>query len=99
MKVKPTNYLSLTRSNGSLKGTFAIDPSLYIPSSFLPPLVDGETEETRANLRLASKSGSIDADISIVSNDFELADPPKGGRRLVTMDVKSSYGSITTKLV
>ncbi|KAJ7240604.1 hypothetical protein C8J57DRAFT_1727137 [Mycena rebaudengoi] len=50
--VKPTNFLSLRRTNNSISGAYLIDPRLKIPASLLEPLAPDETEETRRNLFL-----------------------------------------------
>ncbi|KAJ6612552.1 hypothetical protein B0H10DRAFT_2052094 [Mycena sp. CBHHK59/15] len=88
--IKPTNFLSLSRGNGSLKGTYVIDPRIKIPQPMLPPLASDETESTRRNVFMHTSNGSIDVDIFVVGDgDF---------KRKVDMLVKSSNGSITTRV-
>ncbi|KAG5719100.1 hypothetical protein E4T56_gene2102 [Termitomyces sp. T112] len=63
--MQPSNYISISRNNTSVRGAWLLDPSLLIPSIFLPPLLPDETEETRRNLYIKSSNGSIDADITL----------------------------------
>ncbi|KAJ7245647.1 hypothetical protein B0H12DRAFT_1127470 [Mycena haematopus] len=88
--VKPMNFLSLSRGNGSIKGKYVIDPRIKFPPSMLPPLAEDETETTRRNVFLHTSNGSIDADVFIVGDgDF---------KQKVDMLVKSSNGSVTVRL-
>jgi len=88
--VKPTNFLSLSRGNGSIKGTYVIDSRIKIPQFLLPPLAADETEATRRNVYLHTSNGSIDADFFVVGDgDYK----PK-----VNILVKSSNGSIVARL-
>lgn len=71
---------------------------MQIPPPLLPPLATGETEETRRHLSLETKTGSIDADISLVDRGTAQRLIHKTGR--ITMEVKThAAGSITVKLV
>ncbi|KAJ7895467.1 hypothetical protein B0H14DRAFT_2680552 [Mycena olivaceomarginata] len=95
--VKPTNFLSLSRGNGSIKGTYVIDPRLKIPAPMLPPLAADETEATRRNVFLHTSNGSMDVDLFVVGGDAE------GGRRQnlqkrVNLSLKSSNGSTVARL-
>lgn len=96
--VKPSNFVSICRNNGSVKGTWVIDPSLAIPTSLRPPLSSEETEETRKNLSLESKNGPIDANISFAPYDPS-HDPKQNARRRTTLYTRTSNGSVTAKLV
>ncbi|KAJ7624837.1 hypothetical protein FB45DRAFT_751627, partial [Roridomyces roridus] len=89
--VKPTNFLSLSRSNGGLKGTYIIDPHIKIPSSLLAPLAADETEETRRNMSVQTSNGNIDANIYVVGDDAEV-------KRQCTLYLKASNASIVAKL-
>ncbi|KAJ7488113.1 hypothetical protein FB451DRAFT_1391064 [Mycena latifolia] len=89
--VKPTNFLSLSRGNGSIKGTYVIDPRVKIPPSLLPPLAPDETEAARRNLFMHTSSGSVDVDLFVVG-DGEV----KGKK--VNMFIKSSNGSLTARI-
>ncbi|KAK7445479.1 hypothetical protein VKT23_014896 [Stygiomarasmius scandens] len=91
--VKPSNFVSITQQNNSVKGAFVIDPSLKAPPSWLPILPDGETGADRQNLLLESKNGSVQADISVLST--ELLDE---GHRKVTLTAKSTNGSVVCKV-
>lgn len=71
--------MTIIRDKGPLKGTFVIDPSLPIPTSFLPSLMPSETDTKRNNLNLETKSVPLDVDIYIVQADEQL--PPASGDR------------------
>ncbi|KAJ7121438.1 hypothetical protein C8R44DRAFT_622750, partial [Mycena epipterygia] len=87
---KPTNFLSLSRGNGAIKGTYVIDPRLTIPPFLLPPLASDETESTRRNVHLHTSNGAIDVDLFVVgAND---------AKRRVDVLLKSSNGAITARL-
>ena len=85
------NYVWLTRS--VVSGTFVIDPALKVPSSFMPPLVDGET---RWNLCLISES-SADVDIYLVDGGTQQSQLE--GSRPRTMINVQSKDNVTAKLV
>jgi hypothetical protein len=92
---KPCNNLSLSRPNSAIRGTYAIDPDMYIPTSLLPPLGRGETEKDRKNLKLESSNGLIDVEVFLLGQ--RPSDGVKASRR-TTIDIKSSNGAITVKL-
>ncbi|KAF9269023.1 hypothetical protein L218DRAFT_993957 [Marasmius fiardii PR-910] len=94
--LKPTNFISVLHKDGSERGSYAIDPSIRIPESFLPPL---ETEVTdsdpiRKNFQALSKNGHVDVQIFIVPGS-----KPFDGRKRVKMEVGSKNGSVTAKVV
>ncbi|KDR72705.1 hypothetical protein GALMADRAFT_252910 [Galerina marginata CBS 339.88] len=97
--IKPSNFVYLSRVNSSVKGTWVLDPSLAIPSAFLPPLAAGETEETRSNLSLDSKNGVINGEIYILppSNQY-LALSNRNRKQCVTIRARSWNGGVTTKI-
>jgi len=77
-----------------------IDPSLFVPLFLRPPLLPGETEETRQNLKLESTHGHVYADVTLVENLEllpEMTSPMRNKR--VIMKMKSSHGGITAKIV
>jgi hypothetical protein len=101
-RVQPTgipracNYLSLSRPNSAIRGTYAINPDLYIPPSLLPPLGWDESESDRKNLKLMSSNGAIDIDIFLLGQSpIDGANPS----RRTLMDVKSANGTVNVKLV
>ncbi|KAG6873334.1 hypothetical protein C0995_000193 [Termitomyces sp. Mi166 len=94
--MKPTNYISISRSNGSVKGTWLLDSSLPIPSMFLPPLLPDETEETRRNLYLKSSNGSIDAEITLAPHT--IGDDPVMFKKRSTMYTRATNGPIRVTL-
>ncbi|KAJ7624256.1 hypothetical protein DFH06DRAFT_1445927, partial [Mycena polygramma] len=87
---KATNFLSLNRDNESIKGTYAIDPSVKVPEFLLPPLAAGETEATRPNVYLHTTNGSIDVNVFLVGCG--------DAKRRVDIVLESSNGSISVKL-
>jgi hypothetical protein len=91
---KPTNFVSISKMNGSVKGSWVIDPTLSIPASFLPAL---EENEIRKNFSVASKNGAIDVDLTIMqtSND-NLTEATK---KRATIHLSSHNGILTTTLV
>lgn len=94
-KGKPTNFLRMVNTDSALKGTYIIDPTLSVPTEYLPPLEEGETEEERCNLHLHSRDGSVDADIWLIGNEGK----PTIGKKRTTMHVSSRDGSVVVKLV
>ena len=95
-RVKPCNYLSLTRTVNSVKGVFVVDPTLRIPSSLLPALEDGETEDDRKNLRLVSSHGSVDVNIFLLAGERGESETGTARTRML---VGSYNGSIVARLV
>lgn len=93
-KGNPTNYLSVVGSHSPIKGTYVIDPSMHVPSSYLPPLGEGETEGDRKNLHLHTRDGSVDVDIWLVGRQ-QHSDIRK---HRTTLHVSSRDGSIAIKV-
>ncbi|KAJ6571394.1 hypothetical protein B0H19DRAFT_988003 [Mycena capillaripes] len=87
---KPTNFLSLSRGNESIKGTYVIDPRIKIPQFLLPPLAADETEVTRRNVFLHTSNGSINVDFFVVGDG--------DSKQKVDILLKSSNGSVSAKL-
>ncbi|KAJ7770014.1 hypothetical protein B0H16DRAFT_1517057 [Mycena metata] len=88
--VKPTNFLSLSRGNQPIKGTYVIDPRIKIPQFLLPALAADETESTRRNAFLHTSNGSIDVSLFVVGDgDY---------KQKANILVKSSNGSVVAKL-
>lgn len=94
--MKPSNYVSISRNNASVRGTWLLDSSLSIPNMFLAPLSPDETEETRKNLYLKSSNGSIDAEITLAP--YTLGDDLSTWKRL-TMYTRAMNGPIKILLV
>ncbi|KAJ7751539.1 hypothetical protein DFH07DRAFT_922056 [Mycena maculata] len=93
--LKPTNFLSLSRSNASIQGTYVIDPRINIPPFLQPPLAPDETEATRRNVFVeTSFGGHIDVELFVVGG--EAVDSEH--RQRVEMLLKSSNAGITAKL-
>lgn len=91
---KPTNYLSVVGMHSPIKGSYIIDPSMDIPSTYLPPLGEGETEEDRKNLHLHTRDGSVDVDIWLAGHQ----EHSKIHKRRTTLHVSSRDGSIAVKV-
>ncbi|KAJ7036703.1 hypothetical protein C8F04DRAFT_463730 [Mycena alexandri] len=87
---KPTNFLSLSRGNQPIKGTYVIDPRIKIPQFLLPALAADETESTRRNAFLHTSNGSIDVALFVVGDGDH--------KQKVNVLLKSSNGSIVAKL-
>ena len=83
--VRPTNYTSISQRYGSIKGRWVINPSLSIPSSVLPPLPEGTSEDARKNLFLETKDGKIEADVTLLPCSVPDSGDEKGrrGKRVV----------------
>ncbi|KAJ7937959.1 hypothetical protein B0H13DRAFT_1851911 [Mycena leptocephala] len=64
--IKPTNFLSLDRVNDPITGIYVVDPYMGIPQLMLPPLAAGETEETRRNLVLHTRNGTINVTLFVL---------------------------------
>jgi len=92
-KTKPTNFLALANERDAIKGEFVIDPCLCIPPSMLPPLDAHATEADRNNLCLASKHGSVNAEIWLLGSSS-----PGGKSRRTTLALTSSHGSIRAQV-
>ncbi|CAK5282525.1 unnamed protein product [Mycena citricolor] len=89
--IRPTNFLTLSRSHQSISGSFVIDPRIKLSAAHLPPLGPGETEETRRNASFHSSTGSVKIDLFIVGDDTI--------ERPVLLFCDSDYGSVHVKLV
>lgn len=97
-KSKPTNYLYLFSEHSSVKGEYAIDPSMKIPPSLLPPLSPEESEADRKNLRVHSTNGSVNAEIWLLSQDAQPFDFKTPTKRTI-LDLGSEHGSVTARVV
>jgi len=85
-----TNFLRISKNDGSIRERWTIDPTLSVPEAFLVPLPDGET--TRDNLKITANDGAIRADICLVSGSGSLS-PDRAA-----LDMMSKDGSIEVKL-
>jgi hypothetical protein len=95
---KPSNYISLNRTNDSIKGKFVIDPFITVPRSLLPQLDRDETDENRKNLKLDSRNGSIDADITLLSGTESVGLEEAKRKKRTALDIRSANGYINAKL-
>ncbi|PPQ94403.1 hypothetical protein CVT25_002491 [Psilocybe cyanescens] len=95
--IRPSNFVCLSRQNDSVKGSWIIDPTMVIPSAFLPSVPEDETEQTRSNISLSSKNGAVSADIFVLptSNHTSL---PITHRKQIIIRGASHNGSVTLKI-
>jgi len=91
--LRPSNFVSLNRANETIKGSWLIDTSLAIPSSFLPPL---STEGIRNNLAIESKNGGVDADVYLLPTSHSNANTSES--KFVFIYTQSNNGSVRTRL-
>ena len=84
----PTNYVSVSKRDGSIRGTWAIDSSLQIPEDLLDPI---EAGAERHNLSLRSKDGAVSAKVALLSPGPErasiLLDTKDGGIKLALVRI------------
>ena len=90
--IQPSNFISLNRPNEAIKGSWLIDPSLSIPSSFLPPL---SADGVRNNLAIESKNGTVDVDVYLLSTSHSKTSTSK----FISIHTQSSNGNVRTRLV
>jgi hypothetical protein len=66
----PANYVSVSKRDGSIRGTWTIDSRLRIPEDLLASV---EAGAERHNLSLRTKDGALSANIALVSPGPERA--------------------------
>ncbi|KAJ6478572.1 hypothetical protein C8R47DRAFT_1138877 [Mycena vitilis] len=59
--IKPSNYISLTRRLGEVKGTFVLDPTLHLPPSMQVP-------NNKLHLSLSALMGEVAAVVYVVGS-------------------------------
>jgi len=92
---KATNYTYISRTNRSIRGSFVIDPLLTVPRL---PLSVHEREGNRKNLKLNSRNGPIDADITLLSGTESLSLGEAKRKKRTTIDIRADNGSVDTRL-
>ncbi|SRR5258706_12108547 len=65
-----TNYVFVSKRDGSIRGTWTINSRLQVPEALLAPL---EAKEERHNLSLRTKDGDLSANIALLSPGRERA--------------------------
>jgi hypothetical protein len=90
---KASNFVAISKSNGHVKGSWTIDPSLLVPTSFLPSLAE---HETRKNFSASTNNGVIDLDLTIVPSNNDII---QGEKKRATIYLNSNNGMLTAKLV
>jgi len=93
---QPCNFVSVSKKNSSIKGTWLLDPMLSIPSELLPPLPEGESESTRKNLSLQTKDGSINANIFVLAEELQKTENKMNLRTII--DTSTEDGDVTIKM-
>ena len=97
---QPCNFVSVSRRDSSIKGTWLLDPMLSIPSELLSPLPEGESESTRKNLSLQTKDGSINANIFVLLTTAEELQKTENKMNLRTLiNASTTDGHVTIKMV
>lgn len=86
-----TNFLHISKRDGSIQGKWTVDPTLSVPEALLVPLPEGET--TRENLKIATNDGAVRADVRLISGKGPLS-PAKA-----TLDLSSRDGTVEVKVV
>lgn len=83
----------------ALKFQMRQDPSMVIPPALLPPLLTGEMEGDRKNLKINTTNGSIDVDVILVGGMESLGIDDMKHKKRTTLDVNSENGPINVRLV
>lgn len=96
--IEATNFVQMIRKEGSVKGTWIIDPTLVIPPALLPPLPDGAAEGDRKNLHLQSKEGSVYGDVYIKPTSYEVLSTMKRSGKISIYGM-SKEGKVELKIV
>jgi len=65
--IKPTNYISIRRRLGEVKGTFVLDPTLRLPLSMRPKL----PFNSKLHLNLSAFMGEANVVVYVVGSDSE----------------------------
>lgn len=86
---RPTNFVSVSKVSGSVKGTWVVDPAIVIPTPLLPALYPGETEATRRNFFLKTNNGAIVAEVTMIPRALA-----KDGRQRVTFGASTLNGAV-----
>ena len=110
--IPPSNFVHISRRDGSIRGTYVIDTSLSIPEDLLSAPQDAQARgkvigdisgesDIRPNLKLETKDGSINANVWLVphteSQDARVGNSIENER--ASIDAFTKDGSITVKLV
>ncbi|KAJ2912970.1 hypothetical protein MD484_g7433, partial [Candolleomyces efflorescens] len=94
---KPTNFVSLFKLNGSVKGKWVINPTIPLPAPFLQPVDPSQADHIRKNLYLKSHNGAISADVNLVPTVSDEA-PRTEQSQYVVLEAETFNGSATLKL-
>ena len=60
-----TNYLAITKTARPISGEWVINTSLRLPTTVLPPLREGDSEDSRPHVYLKNKLGPITASVEL----------------------------------
>jgi len=97
--IQPCNFVNVFRADSKIKGTWLLDPALSIPSELLPPLSEGESEQTRKNLSLQTKDGSIKATIFVLPTTTEAWHQTVDRPLRAVIDTSTKDGDVTIRIV
>lgn len=95
---RPVNFITIFKKDGSIKGSWDIDPTLDIPSAFLPPLVGNEV---RKNFNAVANDGEIDIDVTVSqgTDHSDINDDYDEAKKRVAMYIKAKDGGVKARLV
>jgi len=96
--VQPCNFVNVFREDSKIKGTWLLDPTLSIPPELLPPLSEGESEQTRKNLSLQTKDGSIKATIFVLPTTTEALRQTENRPLRTLIDTSTKDGDVTIRI-
>ncbi|KAG7086903.1 hypothetical protein E1B28_002821 [Marasmius oreades] len=90
---RAVNYISINKPLGSIDCTYLLDPTIHIPSSLLPKLEPGQTEDDRKNLSLKTKLGTIVANIHLLHREGSVSTTKR-----TTLECKTTLGTMVVKI-
>ncbi|KAF8240049.1 hypothetical protein L208DRAFT_1235294, partial [Tricholoma matsutake] len=93
----PSNFITIVRKDGSVKGAWVIDPTLVIPTSFLTPVAENEN---RKNFSVIARDGAVDVDVTVVQgyDQHKYKNIHGGEKKRVTMYIKANDGRVKARL-
>jgi len=96
--IQPCNFVNVFREDSKIKGTWLLDPALSIPPELLPPLSEGESEQTRKNLSIQTKDGSIKATIFVLPTTNEAWRQTVNQPLRAFIDTSTKDGDVTIRI-
>ncbi|KAL0565062.1 hypothetical protein V5O48_016970 [Marasmius crinis-equi] len=89
---RAVNYIAINKPLGSIDCKYVLDPAIQIPTSFLPKLGPGQTEEDRKNLSLKTKVGTVVAEIMLQHREGSVL------KRRTLLECKTTVGTMILKV-